>query len=382
MRKLGIHIIRIAAVISALAITLSAPGAAGQDEDSLLEAKITDSEWQPMMRPLYKLGITGMQCNCSFVYGEDESIWLFHSEPKIRAVDGDGPSYGKLEKGDVIVAIDGALITTHRGGELFTGIEAGAPVALTVRRRGRTREVTVVPQAIIARPVPMVRPDVPGVAEAPAPPEIAELARSVEELSKRAAKLSMKHVDMTLELPELLRGRIDYGKMLPKGWVGFALTFSGSIRHKDENKPAEWRFNDPPSIKSVHPESPADLAGLQIGDELLEIDGLKLDSRKGGDRFSHMQPGQVIEWKVRRGAKKFTVETTAGDRPAQETLYTYKLPGVPAPLKSQQVRFTGSIAGADIEVRGRDEVLAEVDEKTGEIVIKIGDTVVRVKEKK
>jgi membrane-associated protease RseP (regulator of RpoE activity) len=172
---------------------------------------------------------------------------------------------------------------------------------------------------------------------------------------------------------------LNFGEMFPRGWIGFGLSFAGSIKHKDEDRPAQWRFNDPPSIKSVQPGSPADVAGLQVNDVLLEIDGLKLDSRKGGNRFSRLEPGQVVEWKVRRGGKTFTVETKAGERPPRERVEAVPEPVVPdAP---PPLRYAGALGDTEIEVRGSKNVRIEVDEKTGEIVIRSGDSVVRLRSK-
>src|SRR5687767_14845201 len=37
----------------------------------------------------------------------------FSTEPRIRGVEKDGPSWGRLQDGDVLVAVDGVLITTR-----------------------------------------------------------------------------------------------------------------------------------------------------------------------------------------------------------------------------------------------------------------------------
>jgi hypothetical protein len=243
--------------------------------------------------------------------------------------------------------------------------ELEVPVDLTVRRDDRSNTVTIEPRAS-ASP---------------------KLARSIaiEELSKRAVEIG--NVVLSLDLgvplpPESLafpEFNINFAGMTPRGWIGAGLSFGGSITHKDEDGPAEWRFDEPPSIKSVHPDSPADEAGLQVNDVLLEIDGLKLDSGKGGKRFSRMEPGQIVEWKVRRGGKTFTVETEAAERP-QPVQVTVPL----EPLKidpPQALRYTGALGGTEIEVRGGSNVRIEVNEETGEIVIRSADSVVKLKSK-
>jgi S1-C subfamily serine protease len=334
------------------------------------------------------LGITGMECNCTFTADKGGRQWSFRAEPKVEGVDRKGPSHGILKKGDVIVAIDGMLITTRKAGVRFANLVAGEPVELTVRRWNRTRSVTVVPRAAPELAVPIdltVRRDDPSntVTIEPGPTLLPELARSIETLSLRAAEIG--RVIDNIGIPAPFESSffpefdLDFSARFPSGWIGFGLSFSGSIRRQDEDEPAEWRFNDPPSIKSVQPGSPADEAGLQINDVLLEIDGIKLDSRKGGKRFSRMEPGQIVEWKVRRGVNTFTVETEAGERPQP-----VKIEPPPEPLDPesfQPLRYTGTLDGTEIEVRGGKNVRIEVDEETGEIVIRSSDSVTRLKPK-
>jgi S1-C subfamily serine protease len=270
------------------------------------------------------LGISSMSCNCTFVSDSTERLWLFHAEPKINGVDRSGPSNGKLRKGDILVAIDGKLITTRQGGIRFANLSAGEPVELAVRRRFSRRLVTVIPRAVPEPEGPMEftlhrSGNTDSLTFNAQSTALTGLARSIEELSRRAAKIGKDIASMGVppepgfsSYPGL---KIDFGERMPQGWIGFGLLFEGSIRQKESDEPAEWRFNTLPSIKSVQPGSPADQAGLQVNDVLLEIDGLKLNSRKGGDRFSRMEPGQIVEWKVRRGAKEFTVTTRASERP-------------------------------------------------------------------
>jgi C-terminal processing protease CtpA/Prc len=328
------------------------------------------------------LGITEMVCNCTFTFGEDERLWLFHAEPEILEIERDGPSYGKLRSGDVIVAIEDLLITTRRAGIRFANLVAGEPITLDVRRRGRTRTVTIVPKSVPEPTVPIEltlhRSDLTNtVTIVPQITALPELARSIEELSRQAAEVGEAVGSIGLpaapEFPSFPEFNIDFNEMAPGGWIGFGLSFGGSIRHQDTDKPAEWRFDEPPSIQSIQPGSPADEAGLQVGDVLLEIDGESLDSRKGGDRFSYMEPGQTIEWKVQRGGKTFTVKTEAALRPQPEQS------GAELDDALKPLRYSGTMGDTDIEVRGGRDVRVQVDEETNEIVIRSSDSVVRLK---
>jgi hypothetical protein len=335
---------------------------------------------------LEMLGIAEMVCKCTFTSDGDEKLWLFQVEPEIKGIDRNGPAHGKLENGDVIVAIDGMLITTRKAGLRFANLTAGEPVELKVRRGRHTRTVTVIPQAVPEPETPIEltvqksgQPNTMTIV--PGSTASSKLARSIEELSKRSAELGeaigSNGVPMSPDHSSLPAFNIDFAEKTPRGWIGFGLLFQGSIIQKDQGEPAEWQFDGLPSIKSIQPGSPADKAGLKINDVLLEIDGKNLNDKKGSDRFSRMEPGQVIEWKVRRGDETLIVETKAEERPQREQSKAGLIsPGLDT---LQPLRYTGVLGDIEIEVRGGQAVRVEVDEKTGETVIRLGDSVVRLK---
>ncbi len=401
MRRINRCLIGYATVAAVLSLTPSDSQARFKRNDATINLDSV-GEWSSQLAEwatesshysLDMLGITDIECECAFILGDDERRWSFQAEPKIEGVDRDGPAYGKLKEGDVIVTIDDMLITTRKGGIRFANVVPGEPVVFAVRRLGRTRYETIVPRAVPAPEVPIELTARRSVGSndltiEPGPTGISDFTKAIEELSERAAEIGEVVGNIGLPTPPEASSfpefNIDFGEQAPEGWIGFGLLFNGSIRGKDPDKPAEWQFNDPPSIKSVHPGSPADEAGLHVNDVLLEIDGLELDSSKGGDRFSQMKPGQIVEWKVRRDGKKFTVETKAIERPRREDdgATLVKAPGeayVPDSLKA--LRYAGTLNGTEIEVRGGKDVKVEVDEETGEIVVRSGDSVVRLKSK-
>jgi hypothetical protein len=342
--------------------------------------------WNVSRHSLDMLGITEMECEGTFTIDERQRLWLFQAEPKIKDIDRDGPSHGILKGGDVIVAVDGMLITTRKAGKRFANLTAGEAVEFTVRRMGRTRTVVIVPRMVDEPEVPVKltihRSDANNsITVEPELTPLSELTRSIEELSRRSVEIGkmMESMDTVLlpKLPLFGEFNIDFNMMFPRGWIGFGLSLDGSIINKKEGKSAEWHFDDPPTIKSVQPGSPADEAGLQVNDVLLEIDGIKLDSRKGGMRFSRMEPGQIVEWKVQRGGKTFTVETKASERPRRE--HGEAPPEPPTPEAPQPLLYTGTLDGTEIEVRGGENVRIDVNEETGEIVIRSGDSVTRLK---
>lgn len=70
---------------------------------------------------------------------------VFTTEPRIDRLDPDGPAGDALQKGDVLVAVDGLLITSAAAGRRLANLEPGVAVELWIRRGDRDLEVRVVP---------------------------------------------------------------------------------------------------------------------------------------------------------------------------------------------------------------------------------------------
>lgn len=70
---------------------------------------------------------------------------VFTTEPRVDQLDPAGEAAGKLEVGDVIVAVDDLLITTAAAGRRLASLEPGRPVRLWIRRDGREVRLTVTP---------------------------------------------------------------------------------------------------------------------------------------------------------------------------------------------------------------------------------------------
>jgi hypothetical protein len=277
--------------------------------------------------PLDLLGIARFECRCSQTResGSDTWLWLFVSEPTIGALDPDGPSQGKLRAGDVIVAVDGWLITTRGGGERFSQISPDEPVEITVRRGGIERRERIVPR------VREEGDDAPELEQLDTPltVKLAELSEALAELALVSPELDeLSELGELPALPELptLIGLSELGKLSllgdlkidtrPLGWFGFGLSFSGSMRQRaGADEPPLWDFDAPPKVRSLAADGPAARAGLRRGDVLTHIDGVRLDSEEGGRLFSEVQPGQVIDWTVRRRGASLTIPIVAEERP-------------------------------------------------------------------
>jgi S1-C subfamily serine protease len=107
------------------------------------------------------IGISHLLCvsgSCSVNLRTDRGYThKFSTEPKIRGLDKGGPSWGRLQDDDVLIAIDGVLVTTREGGRRLANLTPGQPVKLRVRRSGREMEVTVIPRLGCNAPTLAVR---------------------------------------------------------------------------------------------------------------------------------------------------------------------------------------------------------------------------------
>ena len=337
------------------------------------------------------LGIEGLSFKGSHKINTSDGTnrWHFRSEPRIEEIDPDSPAAGILKKGDVIVEIDGMLITTRKAGKRFGNIKPDETVELTVRRKGELIEKKIKADAICLEDHPLHF-----VGE-----EFAELELNLEHLSEALEELSELHIEMP-ELPEMpyitkiielselaelaelehlealsMLGDLDYW---PRAWYGMGISCGGcTIKTSKDGDPAQWQFDNPPGVHSVDEDGPAGEAGIREGDVLTHIDGVRLDTRKGGERFSNAEPGEQIEWTIERDGKSMTVTMETIDRPHRMEVvvpdhrYLHD--------RAFKLRFSGGLAGADVEVRGTPAVKVTHDEEKGIIIVKTPDASIKIR---
>src|SRR3954468_13895658 len=121
---------RMAATAALLALPAAAGGQAGRCEGGRGGTVID-------------LGYDNLGCShCQIEYSPGYRHFRFWTEPRLEGIHGEGA--GRLQERDVLVAVDGLLITTDEAGQRMAAIRDGQRVRLTVRRGGATREVQVV----------------------------------------------------------------------------------------------------------------------------------------------------------------------------------------------------------------------------------------------
>jgi membrane-associated protease RseP (regulator of RpoE activity) len=322
------------------------------------------------------LGISGLECNCSYYIGEaGERVWRFRSEPVILGVREGGPAAGKLREGDAINAIDGMLITTGEAGRRYANVEPGATVTLTVRRGERLARIGIdvgsqCEQLVEAGEAWHLLVEPTEVLVAPEPDLAIEVEPEIEVVElEPAVVLEVEPVELVETEPLVLVAphvEIVTRPVFPGGWFGFGISCNCSVHRGESGQPPVWRFKEPPEVFSVEQGSPADRAGLQRGDVLVEIDGIPLTDDEGGRRFGAVTPGQTVTFKYRRGAAVGEVTLTASQRvePARQPVPDAAIEGVVRHLQLQQEQqraiMERMIVRTDSSRQAREQLLAEV----------------------
>lgn len=319
------------------------------------------------------VGIGELRCeNCSVGVdivadsgrGFGRRLWDFRSEPTIGRIVAGSPASGRLRAGDVVTAIDGQLITTRAGGIRYGAIVPGTPVTFRVRRGDRELEVTLTPVGECAR-VSVLRSELPAPAKAPRPaaPPRADV---------RPPREAPAAVPAPRPAPP------------PRPWpstsaLGFSIQCSDcSLQRLSDPERWVWSFSASPVIERVEPGSPAAQAGLSAGDVLTRIDGDRLVTAEGGQRFGAVQEGDIITLTYRRGSGEQTVTLVARGG------LRWTVERAPAPDRidpadysgsAEITRFSGSLGDAVIQVTGGRVTVTRTDD---EIIIRSSDITVRI----
>ncbi|MGD8278663.1 MAG: PDZ domain-containing protein [Gemmatimonadota bacterium] len=311
------------------------------------------------------LGISGLECSNCTLYGADEASgitrWEFRSEPTVLNVRPGGPADNRLRAGDVIVAIDGNLITTREGGRRFVHPSPDRATQLRIRRDGREMDVSIVPGV-------ECRPDDAATASGlrravPAPPPPVR-AVEPERVGEPARPLPPLPPSPTL---------------LPTGRLGLSLSCSDCSVRVEGDSVRVWSFAEPPVVTSVEPGSPAAVAGIRSGDRLVSIDEEAITSVRGGQRFGGIRSGERVVVGVRRDGRErrlaVTAEAPTLPAPVAEPRRAVGL-GSSRSAQPETARYTGRIGDTMISVTGGRVV---VNEMANEVIIRSGDITVRLR---
>lgn len=346
----------------AVALLLALP-AAGAAQAVVVDAlPCSDSEG------MGSLGITGIECErCQFITGEGPDRAVFYTEPVIRGIRPEAPSSRVLKEGDVLVAIDGHLITTSAGWEHFSNPPGQSSVTVRVRRDGRILELRVPLMSVCEEPGDAPSPVIAGRA-VPAPPLAPD---SVEAVRVGIVRPAPEAAPVPPTSPSVVVARAapptpSLHELPPRASLGFGFQ-CGHCSYDGE----AWEFTDHPEIQAVPRGSAAWDAGLRAGDRIVAIDGANIMTPEGGRRFAEIEPGDEVAWSIERDGRRIELRTMAAEPDAPRAWSTL------APSDGP-VRFTGTVGGTTVEVRGGRVSVTE-SENGDLIVIQTGDTVIRIR---
>jgi hypothetical protein len=149
----------------------------------------------------------GISCNCSVHRGGPGTppVWKFEEPPEVFSVEPGSPAdRGGLQRGDVLLEIDGVSLTDDEGGRRFGAVTAGQTVTFKYRRGAAVREVTLT-AGERAEPQPLFHEGM----------ELATLFEQVQEQQLRQRQLTellrseAQELEVADQLTELLSARSD-----------------------------------------------------------------------------------------------------------------------------------------------------------------------------
>lgn len=237
------------------------------------------------------IGLSHLLCvgsSCSVNLRTDRGyVHDFSTEPRIRGLEENGPARGKLQEGDILVAVDGALITTREGGRRLANLTPGKPVTLRVRRGAQEMDVTVVPRPGCNMPqLAVLDGGPPGV------------TRAIRKTPGEPATPPVQTPPELPRLPEPAAPRIDFGMEIECGSCGWRQEPGGGLI---------FQTIESPRVLSIEEGGAADEAGLRPGDILLKIDGRPFKSPDGAEHLGTLLPNQQVTLEVGRGGSLRTI---------------------------------------------------------------------------
>lgn len=110
------------------------------------------------------------------------------------------------------------------------------------------------------------------------------------------------------------------------GWLG--VHYSAEARIDETGQGLRISYNSYPVVEAIEPGSPAERAGLQVGDTLIAFNGHDFVER-GVPLTRLLRPGEKLSVRLKRGSRR-TVSVTVGERPATSFGFQMMTPALAA----------------------------------------------------
>ncbi len=214
--------------------------------------------------------------------------FYFTVEPHLWSVDPDGPAAGRVEDGDVLVAVNGDPITSAAGSLHLTQMEAGRPLTLTLRRDEHLIETTVPPVSSCERYTASAGPS--------------ERPHSLDGLTNAYQRTTSYRAAADEQ------GSITSSSTLQVVFVG------SKEMEVDSTGEVVWRFREPPTVVRVDEGGPGYRAGLRAGDRITAVNGIPVTRPEGSAALVTAGHGRSTSLTVQRGAEKRSVDIRVPER--------------------------------------------------------------------
>ena len=165
--------------------------------------------------------------------------------------------------------------------------------------------------------------------------------------------------------------------------IGIACTNCGT-RTDEETGDDVWFFSGPLEVSAVDAGGPAAQVGIQRGDLIKAIDGHALDTEAGGLAFTQLRAGESVRVTVvKRTGAEVEIDVVPEERrrvaspsPLAETAPAAD-PAPPPPTsvtpvpelsldpnapEGMPLRFSGTMGGVEVEIRGDPVMVSEVED--------------------
>jgi hypothetical protein len=279
----------------------------------------------------------------------------FSTEPRISKIDPSGPGSNVLRSEDVLVSVDGRLITTAEGGRRLGSIRPGQAVELTLRRDGR--EISARIQAVSSCELPRLTVTSGSGWQNVVPTLGYSVGDSALVTNWNTEATTITHFDSiggsyvvvggsdqqwnradSLSWSRPLYMMADSSGLAYGITTGPLATYDGQnvlatsvgVSGFSSRPPVEfgvelscgdcgWRRAGPiavfrtgafPTIESVEKDGPADRAGLLPGDVMISVEGLPITAIEAGRRLGALEPAEAVSLEIRRGDRIIEVSLT------------------------------------------------------------------------